>query len=153
MLDRLFPGQFDNSFRGYRGAFWLLGLFIALKLAMSLNAIFNTVYVATGPDGLPLASYGPAASRTVLMLFALNALGQLVLALIALLALIRYRTMIPLLFLILLGEQIARRFIVSGYEIARTASGGSGAAINYGIVALLALGLLLSLLGRQGEKA
>ena len=56
MLERLFPRQADNGFEGHRAALWLLGLLIALKLAMSLNSIFNTESVAAGADGIPLAS-------------------------------------------------------------------------------------------------
>lgn len=145
MLDRLFPKQVDNSFDGHRSALWLLGLFIALKLVMSLNSILNTGSVAAGADGLPLDSFGPAAARTVLMLFALMALGQLVLAAVALTALIRYRAIVPLLYLLLFGEQLVRRLIVQSYAVARTESATAGWYVTYGLLALLALGLVLSL--------
>ena len=146
MLDRLFPKQVDNTFDGHRAALWLLGLFIALKLAMSVNSIVNTGAVATGADGLPLDSFGPAAARTVLMLFALVALGQLTLAVIALTALIRYRAIVPLVYLVLLGEQLARRLIVQSYAVARTESTPVGWYVNIGLLALLTLGLVLSLI-------
>jgi len=106
MLNRLFPRQVDNRFDGHRAALWLLGLFIALKLVMSVNSILNTASIATG-DGIPLDSFGPAAAREVLTLFALMALGQLALALIALTALIRYRALVPVIYLLLLGERLA----------------------------------------------
>ena len=87
MLDRLLPKQAGNGFGGLRAALWLLGLLIFLKLVMSLNSIFNTRSVAVGADGIPLDGYGPAAAREVLLLFALMALGHLVITLIALVAL------------------------------------------------------------------
>jgi hypothetical protein len=120
MLNRLFPKQVDNTFDGHRAALWLLGLFIALKLVMSVNSILNTASVATGADGLPLDSFGPAAARTVPMLFALMSLGQLTLAVIALTTLIRYRAMVPFIYLVLLGEELAPCFIVQSYAVART---------------------------------
>ena len=146
MLNRLFPRQVDNSFAGFRAALWLLGLFVALKLAMGFNSIFNTASVAGGADGIPLESFGPAAAREVLLLFALTSLGQLVLAVIALTILIRYRAMVPFIYLMLLVEMLARRFIVQSYEVARTASNSAGWYINIGLLALLALGLVLSLI-------
>ena len=97
MLDRLFPRQVDNRFDGHRAALWLMGLLVALKLVVSLNSIFNTASVAQGADGIPLDSYGVAAAREVLTLFALTALGQLALALVALAALIRWRALVPFL--------------------------------------------------------
>lgn len=145
LLKRLLPGRMDNDFDGHRAALWLLGLFIALKLAMSVNSILNTASVAAGADGLPLDSFGPAAARAVLMLFALVALGQLTLAVIALIALLRYRAMVPLMYLVLLGEQLARRFIVQGYAVERTEAIAVGWYVNLGLLVLLTLGLVLSL--------
>ena len=146
MLNRLFPRQADNRFDGHRAALWLLGLFVALKLVMSLNSIFNTASVAAGADGIPLDSFGPAAAREVLTLFALMALGQLALALIALAVLIRYRALVPFIYLVSLGEQIARRFIVQAHEAARTESSPAVGYVIYAVLALLALGLVLSLI-------
>lgn len=146
LLNRLFPGRMDNDFDGHRAALWLLGLFIALKLAMGVNSILNTASVAAGADGLPLDSFGPAAARAVLMLFALVALGQLTLAVIALVALIRYRAMVPLIYLMLLGEQLARRLVVQGYAVERTEGTPAGWYVNLGLLALLTIGLVLSLM-------
>jgi hypothetical protein len=153
MLNRLFPAHVDNRFDGHRAALWLLGLLIALKLVVSLNSIFNTASVAQGADGIALDSFGPAAAREVLTLFALTALGQLVLASIALAALIRWRALVPFLYLVSLVEQIARRFIVEAHDVARSASSPVAWYVTYGILALLALGLALSLVPARGQRA
>jgi hypothetical protein len=153
MLERLFPARADNGFGGYRAALWLLGLFVALKLVMGLNSIFNTASVAQGADGIPLDSFPPAAARAVLTLFALTALGQLVLALTAAVALVRYRALVPLVYLALLAEQLARRFIVQANSVS-PGGGGSGAwYFNTALAAVLALGLLLSLLPARPRGA
>ena len=153
MLGRLFPAQADNRFDGYRASLWLLGLFVALKLVMSLNSIFNTESVAAGADGIALDTFGPGAAREVLTLFALTALGQLALAVIALAALVRYRGLVPFLYLMLLGEGLGRRLIVQAHDVARTGSGAAGWYINLALLALLALGLALSLLpARRRER-
>lgn len=111
MLNRLFPKQVDNRFDGHRAALWLLGTFIALKMVMSVRSILDTASIVTG-DGIPLDSFGAAATREVLTLFALMALGQLMLALIALTVLLRYRALVPLICLLLLAERIASRLII-----------------------------------------
>ncbi|MFL6762442.1 MAG: hypothetical protein ACJ8FB_07775 [Sphingomicrobium sp.] len=146
MLKRLFPTQFDNRFRGQSAALWVLGLLIALTLVVSLNSIFNTAYVAAGADGFPLSAYGPAAGRSVLMLFALDALGQLVLSIISLVALIRYRSMVPLIYLLVLCQQLGRRFIIQSYAVPRAPTDAVVPYVVYGVIGLLALGLVLSLL-------
>lgn len=153
MLERLFPRQADNRFAGLRPALWLLGALILLKLAMSLNSIFNTGSVAAGADGIPLASYGPAAARQVLLLFALLALGQLTIALIALAALVRWRALVPFIYLVLLAEQLARRAIASGYAAPGARMTDIAWYVNYGLLTLLVFGLALSLVPARGERA
>ncbi|HEX9932152.1 MAG TPA: hypothetical protein VGB08_04870 [Allosphingosinicella sp.] len=153
-LGRLFPCQIDNDFEGGRAALWLLGLLIALKLVVSLNSILNTASVAAGADGIALGSFSPAAAREVLTLFAMAALGQLALTLVALAALIRWRALVPFLFLVMLAEQLARRLIVQTHDPMRTGSSVVGWYVVYGVLALLVFGLVLSLLpARRGTGA
>ncbi|MEA3079272.1 MAG: hypothetical protein QOF05_680 [Sphingomonadales bacterium] len=154
MLKRLFPAQFDNRFDGQRAALWLLVLLTALTLIVSVNSIFNTTSVAVGADGLPLDSFSPAAARTILMLFSLDAVGQLALSLIALAALVRYRAMVPFIYLLVLGEQLARRFILQSYAVPRAPTEPAVPYIVFGVLVLVALGLVLSLLpARQRHSA
>jgi hypothetical protein len=149
MIGRLFPKQLDNRFDGRRAALWLLGIYVALKLAMSSNSILNTAGVAAGADGIALDRFGPAAAQEVLTLFALVGLGQLALAILGIIALVRYRAMVPLLFFLLLGEAIGRRLIVWSFAAERTAQGAGGWYINVGLLALLGIGLVLSLIPRS----
>lgn len=153
MLERLFPRQVDNRFEGHRAALWLLGFLVALKLVVSLNSIFNTATVAQGADGIPLDSFGPAAARQVLVLFALLALGQLILALIALAALVRWRALVPFLFLVSLVEQIGRRLIVA-QPGPRPDTPAIAFYMTWGVLAVIAIGLALSLLpGRDSSRS
>jgi len=145
LLDRLLPRQADNRFGGLRAALWLLGLLIFVKLAMSLNSIFNTRSVAAGADGIPLDSFGPAAAREVLLLFALMALGHLALTLTALVALLRYRALVPFVYLVLLAEHVARRAIGLSYAAPGARLTDVAWYVNYGLLGLFALGLALSL--------
>jgi len=149
LIERLFPPRADNRFEGHRSALWLLGLLVALKLVVGLNSIFNTGSVAAGADGIPLDSFGPAAAREVLTLFALTALGQLMLALIALAILVRWRALVPFLYLVSLAELVARRLIVESSDLERAASSPIAWYLTWGVMGLVALGLALSLLPKR----
>ena len=151
MLDRLLPARIDNNFRGHRAALWLLGVHIALKLIMSLNSIFNTGSVATGADGLRLDTLPPDSVQELLLLFALVAVGQLFLTLVALLALVRYRAMVPLVFVMLLLEQLCRRVLILNYAVPRDGT-PVGTYISYGLMAILFVGLVLSLTGSADRR-
>jgi hypothetical protein len=148
MVRRLFPVQADNRFEGYRAALGLLGTFVALKLVMSVNSIVNTASIAAG-DGIPLESFGPAAAREVLTLFALMALGQLMLALVALTVLVRYRALVPLICLLLLAERIAGRLIIWSRAEAGAESPPIVWIMAIALPTLLILALLLSLIPRR----
>jgi hypothetical protein len=150
--DRLLPVRIDNDYHGRGAALWLLGTYIALKLIMSLNSIFNARSVATGADGLQLDALPLEGAQTLLLLFALVAVGQLFLTLIALLALVRYRAMVPLVFALLLLEHLCRRAVALEYAIARDGQ-PVGTYISLGLMAILLTGLVLSLAGPADRRA
>lgn len=152
MLGRLLPSQVDNRFEGHRAALWLLGLFVALKLVMSVNSIINTASIATG-DGIPLDSFGPAGARQVLMLFALMALGQLVLALVALTVLVRYRSLVPFICLLLLAERLAGRLIMQSYAVPGAETPPVVLFMAVALPALLVLALALSFVPARGARS
>jgi hypothetical protein len=151
MLDRLFPSRADNGFEGLRAAIWLFGLLIALRFVVSVNSILNTALVAAGADGIPLGRFGPEAAREVLTLFALIAVGQLASALIGLAVLIRYRALLPLFYLVSLGEQLARRLAVRMHE-APTYGNPVAAYVTWAVFGLLIAGLVLAFLPARPRK-
>lgn len=149
MLERLLPRRIDNLYHGRRLGLWLLGLHLGLKLVIGINSIANTARIAGGPDGFRLASYGADGARAVLMLFSVNAVASLTLALLGVIALLRYRAMVPLVILLLLFEFAGRRLIIESYEIERAQALNFAFAINMAMLALLLGALILSLWPRR----
>jgi len=124
MLDLLYPRALDGVHRGHRLAPWLLGVITVPRAVMGGNSILNGRFVAGTADAIPLDAYGSEGAQTILSLFATIGLGQVVLGLVAVLALARYRAAIPLVFLLFLAEHLARRAILTAIPIARTGAGG-----------------------------
>ena len=148
MLNRILPKQVDNVFRGHWLALGLFGLFVALRLVIGANPALNARSVARGADGIPIDALG-SAGDIVVRLFALQGFSSLVLAMLALLILIRYRAMVPLLFLVFLVELLGRRGLAMLHPMAQAESGTLvGPYINLGLLLILVLGLALSLVGR-----
>jgi hypothetical protein len=145
MIDRLFPAHIDNGYQGQKVALWLLGLLVALKLVIALNSMINTADVAQGADGFPLDRYGPDAARAVLMLFAAGATAQLALGLLGVLVLVRYRAMVPIVFLLFGIEFVARRLVIGSYAIDRAGDSLAPLIVNCSFALLLSAGLILSL--------
>jgi hypothetical protein len=153
MLGRLFPKTIDNQFRGPWAAAWLLGLVVLMKLTMCAGTIFATRKVALGPDGLPVDSVSPAAAAAMLQLLALVGFDQMVLTLVGVIALARYRAMIPLAFLLLLTEQVGRRVIHLTHPTVHGEGRPVGVYINLAILALMLVGFALSLMERRTAAA
>jgi len=141
---QLLPQRIDNTYGGHRLALWLFGLLIFMKGSIGLGTIFNGHSAATSADGIPLDTFTPAGEQAFVALFAAWGLSQFILNLIGLLALVRYRAMVPLMFALLLLEHLNRKLIFWVLPIPRTGT-PPGYFLNLGLVAVMIVGLLLSL--------
>jgi hypothetical protein len=144
MFDPLLPRQIDNTYRGHRLALWLFAALVLLKGAIGVGTIFNGRSAATSADGIPLDTFTPAGEQAFVALFAAWGLSQLMLNLMGLLVLVRYRAMIPFMFALLLLEHLGRKLIFVVMPIARTGD-APGGFINLALVAVMIVGLVLSL--------
>jgi hypothetical protein len=71
------------------------------------------------------------------------------LTLVALIALIRYRALVPFVYLLLLCEQVTRRLIARSHSAPGAAMTDVAFYVNYGLLTITAVGLLLSLIPRN----
>src|SRR6185295_533993 len=153
MLNRLFPNQFDNNYRGHWLAPWLLGIVMAAKAMQGVQSIINTRDVLTTADGIALDRFNSASVEVVIALFALLGLYLLVLPLQSIVVLLRYRTMVPLMYLLLLLVNLASRVLALVNPIARPAGHPIGYYVNLAILVVTLLGFVLSLLGKPEASA
>lgn len=152
MLDRIFPKSFDNGYRGHRLAIWIFGAIVLVKTMQGVNSIILTRLVATNADGIPLDSFNAAGVQTVLALFALLGFYLLVLPVLSVVVLIRYRAMIPFMYLMLLFVQLGARLVLLAKPVVRTSEMPVGLYVNLAIFALTLIGFGLSLLSQRQTK-
>lgn len=143
MLTGLLPSVIDNSYRGRRIGLWLFGLLL-VKVAMGVNIILHAESVAVSADGIPVQSFGAGGASSFLSMFAAWGLSQLLLGLCCVLVLVRYRSLVPFMFLVLLLEHVGRKAIQMSYPIARVGD-PPGTVINAVLLGIMVLGLVLSL--------
>ena len=151
MLKRILPRQIDNDFRGHWLALWLFGAVVLVKLGISMGTMFNGHEAASSADGIPLDTFTPAGAQTVISLFAIWGLAQFVICLLCILALVRYRAMIPLLFALLLLEYLGKRVILVFLPVAKTGT-PPGSVINLVLLGVMIIGLALSLQARANSE-
>ena len=148
MLGLLFPGVIDNRFRGQWLGYWLLAPVLILKFGIAIGSILTPAN-ANKADAIDLSSFSAPALRDAMTSTALLGLLHFSIVLICLLAMIRYRAMVPMIYLWLALEYLGRRVILDVYPIERVPGTSSGSIINLGLIALLALGLALSIWPRR----
>lgn len=142
------PRAIDNDYRGYRMALWLFGLIVFVKVMMSVNIIRDPYLVATSADGIPVGTFGPAAAQSFLASFSLWAVQQFAMCVLCVIALVRYRAMVPLLFAVLIFEHLTRKAVLLVHPFVRV--GDSPAFIvNLSLLSVMAIGLVLSLMTRR----
>ena len=152
MFNQLLPQRVDNTYRGYKLALWLFALLVFMKVTISLNCIFNGYSVATSADGIPLDTYTPACAQAIVSDFALWGLSQLMICLLGILALVRYRSMVPLMFSLLLLEHLSRKLILQFLPMVRTGT-PPGYFVNLVLLAVMIVGLALSLRSQDNLQA
>jgi len=146
MLNPIFPQQFDNNYRGHKVGLWLFALLVLMKLGISLSSIFDTYNVVRSADGIPVDAFTSVGAEAVVSVTTLLGLSQFLLAAICALALIRYRAMIPFMYVVLLVEFLAKKWILLAKPIVSTGT-PPATYVNLVLIVLLIAGLLLSLRG------
>ena len=143
-IERLFPGELDNGYRGRRFGLWIFGLVIVVKSLQMLSSLFNTRMTLRRADGIPIDTYPPAAVQTILALFALLAFTYLLICVVCWVVLLRYRSAVPMMFLLILVDYLCHRVILFFVPVGRTGTAG-GVIVNLILFALAILGFALSI--------
>jgi hypothetical protein len=145
-MSQLLPRSIDNNYRGSRIALWIFGLLVLVRTLIGVNSMWMGRTVASTADGIPLDTYGAPAAQTIVSLFATLGLANVMISLLCILALIRYRAMVPLMLAVLLLQQSSRYLILYFLPIVRVGT-PPGTFVNLGLFTLMIVGLALSLKG------
>jgi len=142
MFNRLFPKQFGNEYRGHWLALVILGVMLLLRLAQTAMGLVDPVLVIRGPDGILIDTFNAPAQAAFTYVFRLLCFLNILICLIGVLALVRYRAMVPLIYLVLLVLLAGQKVLGLLYPIPRAPEAPGGMII----LAMLAVSLLGGLL-------
>ena len=149
VLSNLFPRQITNEFSGSKIALWGFYLLTALTLWRSQHHIFSSDGGAQSIATIPLENYSDSAASTIIGMFAFWGLSQLIIGIIYVIAAVRYRSMIPMLYLLSLFEYLMRATYIPAYKTIETAGTALGAIGNLPLVIFSFTMLVLSLWSRK----
>jgi hypothetical protein len=147
----MFPRTIVNVYRGRIIALWLLGGVLGVRIMQSALVLVTPATTVANVDGIPLGTYPAGAAQTIVAMYALYALTRLVISVIGVLVLLRYRELVPFMFMALLVNYLAVQVLVQWVPITRSGS-PPAAMVTRTLIASTIIGLALSL-WQRGDKA
>ena len=153
MIDRILPACIDNRYRGHRLGLWLFVPITFMNVSRSFTHLFKADGGAQSISTIPLDTYPSSAAQNIVGLFARIGLEQLVLASLFVLVIVRYRAMIPLMYVLIVAHYLGARVVSQVKPL--VLAGTSGVSTPFLVIAVLSVaGLVLSLIGRgYAEKS
>jgi hypothetical protein len=154
LLDKIFPKTADNKFKGLRLAKWLLALFVAKSFFAGGIHMFAPDGGAQSIASVVLDQFSADGANTVITMFGLWGMEQVVIGMIGLVVLVRYNSLIPLMALVYVIEYMGR-FLAELYTPGLTTEHAPPGAVTDNIlVPLTVLMFLLSILNpNKGRNA
>jgi hypothetical protein len=147
MLDRILPGRADNRFRGHVLALWLFVPLALMKVALGLTHMLRADGGAQSVSTMPLDSYPAGAAQNIIGLMARMGLEQVLLGLVFVVVLVRYRALIPLMYALAVLHFLMQRGVTAMKPLAL--AGISGASTMHLVIGMVSVaGLVLSLSGK-----
>lgn len=143
MNNHFLPNCIDNRYHGYKSALWFFCIVIIIRSAQGLALIFGGASIVREADGIPLGTFPADASRSIVTMFVLSGISRLVLSILGVLIVMRYRSAIPLMFAVLALDQLGKELFLYIHPLFRVGN-PLGPTVNLALLLLTFLGLVLS---------
>ena len=148
MLSRILPATADNRYRGHALALWLFVPIVLMRVAISCVHVFYADGGMQSVSTMPLDAYAPGAAQNIVGLAARMGVEQLLACALFLVALLRYRSLLPLMYLMIVAQYAVEDVVVRMKPLALSgASGARGPALVLMLASIA--GLLLASTGRR----
>lgn len=143
ILNKILPTSITNTFSGKKIALYI---FIIITLITIVRSIIHIVAADGGAQsiaGFPIDTYSADASKLVVLIFSMWGLSQLLMALVYVAVLIKYKSLIPLMYVLIITEYVARLLIGLAKPAVSTHTVPGGVA-DYVIIPVAIIMLILS---------
>jgi hypothetical protein len=144
MWHKVLPKIVDNEYRGHKIALWFFYFITVVTIVRSCIHIFKDDGGAQSIATIPLDTYTNGGSDAVIFIFAYWGLSQLIFGLLQGIVAIKYKSLIPLMYALLLLEYIGR-FGISLFKSLETTGQAPGGVANYVLPVVLLVMFVLSL--------
>ena len=142
---KILPNVIDNQFRGLKIAQYAFLILTVATLVRSLIHVFAPDGGAQSIATIPLASYPADAAATVVLMFSLWGLSQLLMGVVYLVVYIRYKSLISAMYVLMIVEY-AMRIVIGQMKPIVTSGTAPGSIGNWIMVPVCVILLILSLM-------
>jgi len=144
MLNKILPKKLENKFTGHKIALYAFVIITIITIARSLIHILTQDGGAQSIATIPIDNYPTQAANAVILIFAYWGISQLIIGILYLIVILRYKDLIPLMYIFLILEYSARlgTGLLKPIETVSTAPGAIG---NYLAIPVMIVLFLLSL--------
>lgn len=147
----LFPEVIDNQYRGHKLGFWLFCLLTIPLTVRSFIHVFRHDGGAQSIATIPLDTWPTDDANTVVAMFALWGLVQIMMAFLNIIAIARYKALIPLMYLIMVITQVGR-IGIGQFKTVVTDGTAPAAALSFYLLAAYFVGFVLSLIESNKQE-
>ena len=147
-MNWILPPQVDNRFPGHRFVVWAFAVLTAFTLVRSLIHMFSSDGGAHSIAHIPLETFSTPAADAVVFIFALWGLSQLMMGILYVIVLSRYRSLIPLM-LLFVAFEYAGRTLIGHMRVIETTATAPG---HYANIVGIPLALILLYFSRPTAR-
>ena len=148
---KILPAQIDNHYRGLKISQYAFFLITAVTLVRSLIHVFAPDGGAQSIATIPLDSYSAEAASTVILMFSLWGLSQLLMGIVYFGVSLKYRSLIPAMYVLVIFEY-AMRIVIGQMKPILTTGTAPGSIGSWIMVPVCAVLLALSLIPAKSSK-
>ena len=142
---KLLPDSIDNRYRGRKLSQYAFLILTAATIVRSLIHVFAPDGGAQSIATIPLGSYPADAAAAVILMFSLWGLSQLLMGFVYLGVYVKYKSLIPAMYVLLIFEY-AMRIVVGQMKPIVTAGTAPGSIGNWIMVPVCVILLIFSLM-------
>ena len=146
---KLLPNSVDIQFRGIKISQYAFLLITAATIVRSLIHVFAPDGGAQSIATIPLESYSAQAAATVILMFSLWGLSQLLMGFVYLGVYLKYKSLIPMMY-VLLTVEYAMRIVIGQMKPIVTSGTAPGSVGSWIMVPVCIVLLALSLMPKRG---
>ena len=151
IINKIIPDIIDNNYHGNKLALYVFYFLTMVTVVRSCIHLFAADGGAQSIATIPLDAFPTTAADTVIFVFALWGLSQLLFALFYVIVAVKIKSMIPLMYLFILVEYLGRLGI--GLTKSLTTTGTAPGSIgNYIFISIASIMLFLTL-RNKGDKS